>query len=68
MTDIDVLGRYNAEISRGIMHTPEWQAKMAELQSRFDVEQYARMMAMPNAVDFGGCIIYDSPKRWWWRR
>lgn len=33
---IDKLATYNAERSRGIMHTPQWQAEMAELQGRFD--------------------------------
>lgn len=35
-SDIEVLGRYNAEVARGLLHTPEWKMKMAELQARFD--------------------------------
>lgn len=34
--EFDVLARYNAEVVRGIVHTPEWRAKMAELQERFN--------------------------------
>ncbi len=32
----DPLATYNAERSRGIVHTPQWQAKMAALQAEFD--------------------------------
>jgi hypothetical protein len=32
------LAAYNAEVARGIVHTDEWKAKMAELQRRFDEE------------------------------
>lgn len=31
-----VLGRYNAERARGIVHTEEWNRKMAAEQARFD--------------------------------
>jgi len=34
--ETDTLARYNAEVYRGILHTPEWVAKMAVLQARFD--------------------------------
>jgi hypothetical protein len=30
------LSVYNAELSRGIMHTPEWDEAMAGLQARFN--------------------------------
>ena len=45
--DYTALGTYNAERGRGIMHTPEWQAKMTALQERFDAaerERYLRRM------------------------
>jgi hypothetical protein len=32
----EALARYNAERDRGLMHTPQWDAKMAELQSEFE--------------------------------
>jgi hypothetical protein len=30
------LSRYNGEVARGIAHTPEWSARMAELQAEFN--------------------------------
>lgn len=36
VSDVDVLARYNAERARGILHTWEWQEKMAELQRQHD--------------------------------
>lgn len=38
--ELDRLGTYNAERARGIVHTPAWQAQMAELQARFDERQW----------------------------
>lgn len=35
----DALGRYNAERSRGLVHTPEWAAVMAKEQEEFDREE-----------------------------
>lgn len=37
------LGTYNAERSRGIVHTPVWKADMAALQARFDEAERARV-------------------------
>lgn len=34
--EIEDLGRYNAEVARGIIHTPQHVERMAELQRRFD--------------------------------
>jgi hypothetical protein len=34
----DILATYNAERARGIVHTPEWDAKMAKEQQLFDAE------------------------------
>ncbi len=36
--EIVILGQYNAEIARGIVHTPEWDTKMALLQNQFDLD------------------------------
>lgn len=36
------LAWYNAERARGVVHTPEWQAKMAEEQRLFDEEMRRR--------------------------
>lgn len=33
------LAQYNAERSRGIMHTPEWRDAMARLQQWYDVSR-----------------------------
>lgn len=41
--ELNQLGTYNAERGRGIMHTPEWQAKMAALQARFDAAEHERV-------------------------
>lgn len=35
--EIEDLGRFRAEVARGILHTPEQLERMAELQHRFDV-------------------------------
>ncbi len=34
--DFHALASYNAEVSRGIVHTPEWDARMADLQRAYD--------------------------------
>ena len=34
--DFETLATYNAEVARGIVHTPEWDARMADLQREFD--------------------------------
>lgn len=34
--EVETLATFNAECSRGLVHTPEWMAKMAALQERFD--------------------------------
>lgn len=39
----DILAQYNAECSRGIVHTPEWDARMALEQAKFDAEMAARI-------------------------
>jgi len=32
----DDLARYNAEVARGLVHTPEWAERMAAQQATFD--------------------------------
>jgi len=34
--EIEELARFNAEVHRGIVHTDQWNAFMADLQKRFD--------------------------------
>jgi len=37
------LGRYNSEVGRGVMHTPEWVAFMADEQAWFNDLHYRRV-------------------------
>ena len=41
--NFEMLAVYNAERARGIMHTPEWQARMAALQVKFDEAVRAKL-------------------------
>lgn len=34
--EIEILGRYNAEVARGLSHTRKWKTKMKHLQKRYD--------------------------------
>ena len=34
--DYSLLATYNSEVARGIVHTPEWQARMQAVQDRFN--------------------------------
>lgn len=34
----DQLSTYNAEVARGLVHTPEWTEQMARLQEAFNAE------------------------------
>lgn len=34
--EFSALARYNGERYRGVLHTPEYAGRMAELQARFD--------------------------------
>lgn len=45
--EVNTLARYNGEVSRGLRHTPEWKARMRELQRRFNEETRANP-----------CIVY----------
>jgi hypothetical protein len=35
------LAQYNAEVSRGIIHTDEWQEKMHRMQNEYDAKVLA---------------------------
>lgn len=54
MSDYDQLAIYNAEVARGIVHTPEWDQKMAAVQQRFN-EQQAQQMALTFVECNCGC-------------
>ena len=47
------LATYNAEVARGIVHTPEWQLKMAEKQQRYNRWQF-EMAGYGAQFDGGG--------------
>ena len=41
--ETQILGVYNAERARGIVHTPEWDEKMVKLQAEFDAPGYIKV-------------------------
>jgi hypothetical protein len=43
----DELAGYNSRVSKGIVHTPEYVARMAAEQARFDAERMAEIEADP---------------------
>jgi len=42
-SEVEALGRYNAEVARGLSHTPGHKAMMADLQDRFRKEAGTRV-------------------------
>lgn len=42
--EFNALAQYNAEVARGLVHTPEWKAKMANEQERFDWQSRREMI------------------------
>lgn len=42
--DIELLARYNAEISRGVAHTDSWIDKMKLLQAQYNLENYGAIV------------------------
>jgi hypothetical protein len=58
----ETLAVYNAEVARGIVHTAEWDARMAELQQEFGQWQQPSdedriREAMGEAQDHPGRVI-----------
>jgi len=49
------LSMYNAEVARGLVHTEEWKAKMAEEQRLFDEEQTSKKTDYTTQRRFGTC-------------
>lgn len=49
----DALAQYNLEVSRGIVHTPEYDAKMAAQQRRFNEEFKPGRVEWPDPSDWG---------------
>ena len=64
------LARYNAEVARGLVHTDEWRALMAALQSHHDERERRRMeRRAATEVDYGIWMTTETvPRRRWWRR
>lgn len=54
LTDYGALAHYNAERARGIMHRPEWDARMAEIQAAFNAERLSGFVRVER-------------RRWWQR-
>lgn len=50
----EMLARYNGERAHGLVHTPEWVAKMAVEQAAFDAEMAAEMTAQGGTPMAGG--------------
>lgn len=63
----NALGTYNAEVSRGIVHTPEWDDRMAEDQRLFDAEVVAGYEARGGRRVEGGWSIPPPPASRWAR-
>jgi hypothetical protein len=40
--ETQILGQYNSERNRGLLHTPAWMEEMADLQRRFDEDHPLR--------------------------
>lgn len=55
--EFDALATYNAECSRGIVHTPEYHAKMEEERERFNDKQRERLRAEGAKEVSPGCWI-----------
>lgn len=60
--EIETLGRYNAEVSRGIVHTPECAARMAEMQRRFDLRTAEQVDIWVTTEPIA------APRRRWWHQ
>lgn len=74
--EFELLARYNSEKSRGIAHTPEWDALMASEQERFNRQQRDKMIAQgghpldPDNPDGAWMVPGPVPSPWqrlrWW--
>ncbi|MEU8040899.1 hypothetical protein [Streptosporangium sp. NPDC049078] len=61
--EFDTLAQYNAERARGIQHTPEWQARMAELQAQFNAAYHGS--ASPTASSGSAADLWDHAAQKW---
>jgi hypothetical protein len=67
--EFSALSVYSGEKSRGIVHTPEYAARMTELQERFETWRYEQLCAEARAtgckvisLDAGGYMMV--PQSW----
>ena len=58
--NFEMLAIYNAEVARGIMHTPEWHARMADLQAKFD-ERVRDTLPQYRHQAADGTYVYTIP-------
>jgi len=56
------LAIYNSEVSRGLVHTPEYKAVMAKLQEEFNKEMSAKY------EEETAKFLSRGTAKWWWRR
>lgn len=65
--EFDALAKFNSEVARGIVHTPEWVEKMRLEQERFNAEQETEWLAR-GAMRVGESlwmdVPYGKPSRW----
>jgi hypothetical protein len=62
---VDTLATFKAEKSRGLIHTPEWEAKMAHYQKVFDWHTQVFMGTDPRTLGPPPPNIYLPPGREW---
>lgn len=48
--EVEMLATYNSEKARGLVHTPEWSARMEEFQRRFNLVTYGTEKPRPGAI------------------
>lgn len=62
------LGCYNAERARGLLHTKEWQERMAVEQAWFDDCRERELRAQGGEEISPGLWLLPAPKKRWWQR
>lgn len=64
----NALATYNAERARGLLHSPQWHARMADEQAAFNAEYYNKMRARGGQEIEPGLWSFPAPSRGLWRR
>jgi hypothetical protein len=57
------LATYNSEVARGIVHTAEWDDRMAALQAEFDQWQYLAGTSDEDRIRDAMTEAHDHPGR-----